>query len=256
MPSKPTIVTIYALAATVVLIAWAGHAFSRGRLLRADADRAAVLAAPVPELRLQGRTLAEVVDSLSKSAGVEIALDVPALRAAGVEADYPMSLVLYDLPLQRMLELMLADINRFSNARWMWEGGRILITTGEVVSNQEVVIRVYDPAGIPDVLMPDGPPPNICFGGAATTGSGGGSAGGGLFGAASSPPTLDAPDRRFNGLCDLISQTVTPEAWRQHGGSASDVQVIDGRLIVTATPAAQREIAALLERLRHAEDEE
>lgn len=61
--------------------------------------------------------------------------------------------------------------------------------------------------------------------------------------------TKDTAEDRAAQLVELISSAVTPDAWRDRGGSLGAMTYFAGTLTVTHTESAHREIAALLDRL-------
>jgi hypothetical protein len=51
-------------------------------------------------------------------------------------------------------------------------------------------------------------------------------------------------------LVRLIEDTVEVDSWKDNGGSAGAIRELSGRLVITQTPAAHRQIIKLLRTLR------
>ncbi len=60
------------------------------------------------------------------------------------------------------------------------------------------------------------------------------------------------PERnsRVQKMIQLIQDTISPDSWRQKGGTGGSIREINGQLVVTQNAAAQRQIRGLLDRLR------
>lgn len=60
------------------------------------------------------------------------------------------------------------------------------------------------------------------------------------------------PERlsRVHSIINLIQDTVSPESWRERGGSVGTINEINGQLVITQNSAAQRQIADLFGKLR------
>jgi hypothetical protein len=69
------------------------------------------------------------------------------------------------------------------------------------------------------------------------------------------PGAADAAQGREDSLLRQISTTVAPDTWRDSGGVVGSMRIANGQLIVTQSPAAQVQIADLLEVLRRIADQ-
>jgi hypothetical protein len=242
------------VAAYAVLTVLAGLAVftDRQATRRFDAEqlrRAAVQSRPIDRLQMEGKTFREAAAELEQIAGVTITLDGPRLMAAGVAPDDPVYLTLFDLPLHRMLELLLDQAGGTTKLAWAWEGDGIVVSTAEELMAKAAVIRAYDLRNIDLTQAPPVSSPTVCFSMPSTSSGRGG--GNGLF-----PRVLVLPDPgerfdpRLHPICDIIRDTVEPAIWRYNGGRGGDLQLVDGRLMVTAPPAVQRQVQTIFGYLR------
>lgn len=247
MLSNRTILACYGL---VALLAGGSYLWDRQTAAgasRLEARKVHLLAMPVAELRLQGRTFREAVQQLSRAGGVPIRLDEKPLKAAGIDGKETLRLTLFDLPLERMLNLLLSDVPNTTQLAWMWQGDAILITTADQAAREPAVIRVYDvrDLDLPATTYDSGPVFDGCFGSPQQPQIG-------LF----SGREISKADARYDDVIKLITTTVAPETWRDAGGTLGSASVADGRLIITQTGENQRQVAHLLDHLRtHGGDE-
>jgi hypothetical protein len=70
------------------------------------------------------------------------------------------------------------------------------------------------------------------------------------MGVASSPPGDERAVISVDELMKLITDTVDPTSWREAGGNAGTIRGLNGMLVVTQTPDAQKRIEDLLKTLR------
>jgi len=139
------------------------------------------------------------------------------------------------------------------------DDGVITISTGEDL-DKNTLTRVYD---IRDLIIdiPDFTnAPNFSLQSTSQQGQGGGGGGGGggssqgLFENADQDRQNQDQGRTRQEMIDeitrLITETVSPESWRDAGGTTGSVRELQGQLIVTQTPENQRSLVNLLQQLR------
>jgi hypothetical protein len=228
------------------LIGIAAFLFLFAPLARAHAPQGAVdaLGNKMPEVKLEGVGFSDAVDFLRDVSGANIHVDWRALEAAGISKDTQVTLHLKDVPLRRVLTLLLADAGGATPLDYYIDEGVIEITTREL-ADHNMITRVFP---IDDLMVdvPDFPSPvNMDLSATATGGSAGGSGGargsqggssGSLFGgntcSAGAEKTLSKAERADQ-IVALIRDTVYPDVWRENGGAAS-IRYFDGKLVVTA----------------------
>lgn len=244
------------LAAGVVLgmssVAWAGPSNQS-----AVANRA--LGTMLPEVKFQGSTLKDCFDFLRDVSGANIHVNWRALEAAGVTGDTQVTVRLREVPLRKVLNVLLSESGAGGTLTYYSSEGVIEITTSEL-ADKEMITRVYP---IEDLVMeiPDFAPSggfSLTEGGSGGGGKGskgGGGKGGGsgsgnsLFGdksgAAGGEKTLTKTERA-EALVKMISETIRPEVWRDAGGPAS-IRYYGGHIVVTAPRSVHEALGGTFE---------
>jgi len=64
------------------------------------------------------------------------------------------------------------------------------------------------------------------------------------------PESDPARESRVQKIIELLQETVSPESWRDRGGSVGSIREINGQLVVTQNSASHQQIRGLLDKLR------
>jgi hypothetical protein len=107
-------------------------------------------------------------------------------------------------------------------------------------------VRVYD---VRDLLVADAQFLNAGGDRGKTLGGGSGS-GAALFSAPATAPARPF-DESTERLKHIITDTISPDTWRDAGGAVGSINDFDGLFVITTTPEIQRQIADLLEMIRN-----
>ena len=226
----------------------------------ADAATQAQLDRKLPELRFDAIPFSDVVDFLRDVTGANIEVRWRTLEAAGIDRNTPVTIRLRDVRFSKALQSILADVGGGTVKIGYTVGeGVVTISTEEELS-KDVLTRVYD---IRDLIIevPDfnqAPTFNLQNQSSNTSGQGGGGGGGqSLFGGGGggSGGSQDSTNQRtrqqlVEDITKLITDTVSPDSWRDAGGTIGSIRELSGQLIVTQTPENQRLLQGLLEQLR------
>ena len=214
-------------------------------MLRQEADSRAGLDVVVDQVDFRQTPLSEAFDALAKKTGTNIVVRWKVLEEAGADRDAPLTLRLNNLPLGRVLTLLCdeASIPQASvTLAWRVDGETVIVTTADERTHYTQV-RLYD---VRDLIeshyayrvktgWKPAPPERAAS----------------LLGAVSSTgvpgdPRVEAVET----LTHLITESVAPDAWRDAGGTIGTIREMDGRFIITATPAMHEDVMRLLELLR------
>ena len=223
-----------------------------------DPEDRAVLAQldrPLPEVNFDGAGFTDVIDFLRDVSGANIFVNWRALENAGVDRNAPVTARLRNIKFSKALTIILDSVSGGSvPLGYTIDDGVITISTGEDL-DRNTITRVYD---IRDLIIdiPDfTEAPDFSLQSTTDQASqGGGGGGGGLF--QNSSDRTGQPDEgrtrqeMIDEITRLITETVSPDSWRDAGGSTGSIRELQGQLIVTQTPENQRQLVALLEQLR------
>lgn len=232
----------------------------------------------LPEVKFQGSPLKDCFDFLRDVSGANIHVNWRALEAAGVTGDTQVNVRLREVPLRKVLNVMLAESGAGGILTYYTSEGVIEITTTEL-ADKEMITRVYP---IDDLIMeiPDfdnAPDFNLTSqsgsggggrggggrgggggggrggrggGGGGYGGGGGGGGGGGLFGGGggggAAKEKTTTKTERAEALVKLVQETIRPEIWREAGGTAS-IRYYNGHLVVTAPRSVHEALGGAFE---------
>jgi hypothetical protein len=223
--------------ATVVIVVAATAA---GLFLRRDPPPCAAeqaLGRVLPEVRFDETPFDQAVAALSRQAGTDILIDVPALQAARVDAAQPVDLRLRNFPLDEVLTHLLGYVSGNTSDPLVHTvfQNRIVITaagnTGtygyaRVYDVRDIVVQLPETVG--ESTGPD------CFGG----GSG-----------AVEPMTRRDQDEE---LLRTILEVTGSDVWDSRNDPSRSTRSLHGRLLIVTSWRGHRAVARLLDQLRHA----
>lgn len=245
------------------------------------------------KLEYSDRPLAEVMESLSRMADVDIYLDPRGLNQEGVSTDTPVSIALNsEISLKSALNLILAPLNLAYTIK-----DEVLMITSEALREGDVYVETYYVADLVIPIPNFVPSNNIGLQGLindalAMTGSGGGGIGAPgpmafangapMPGANGNPNTMaqqfapsggigavptsqsvgpgglgGAASADFDSLIELIQTTVAVDTWAANGGGeGAEIAPFPTNLslVVSQTQSVHEEIADLLDQLRRLQD--
>ena len=151
-----------------------------------------------------------------------------------------MRLRLWEVPLYKALTILLISAGGGdAELDWRYEGGITTVSTKQDLAR--TVLRLYDVRKLIEDMR------RAYWRGPADAEG------------APAPATAPNGDReeevpnRYEldeELIQLITKTVDADSWRDAGGSDGAVRMVSGRMVITHTPRAHKEIERLLARLR------
>ena len=241
---------------------------------REDRATQAQLDRSLPELSFEGVGFGDVVDFLRDVSGANIFVNWKTLEAANIDRTAPVTLKLRNVKFAKALNLILENVSGgATKLGYTIDDGVITISTSDDLANNKLT-RVYD---IRDLIIniPDFTNAPIFdltslsnqnsssggggvggVGGGVGGGGGGGGQSGGLFGQSGQNQQQNqqntGPTRQelVDSIIKLITDTISPDSWRDSGGSVGAIKELQGQLIVTQTPENQKALVNLLEQLR------
>jgi uncharacterized membrane protein YgcG len=245
------------LAATAgVVVGISSHAFAA---TGQQAFASQSLNRQLPEVKFTGSTLKDSFDFLRDVSGANIHVNWRALEAAGVTGDTQVNVRLRDVPLHKVLTVLLNEAG-VGLLTYYTSDGVIEVTTAEL-ADKEMVTKVYP---VDDLIMevPDfDNAPSFSLedsqgsggsggssggsrggggGGGGYGGGGGGGGGGGNSGftfggngGTEQKEKTKTKTERADELVTMIRETIRPDIWREAGGPAS-IRYYNGNLVVTA----------------------
>jgi hypothetical protein len=199
--------------------------------------QARALGLTLPQVNFQGVALSDAFDYIRDVTQANIHVDWKSLEAAGVDKGTVVNIRLRDVPVRKLLNLLLNEAGGQGGALLTYyaDEGVIEITTREVADKQ-MITKVYP---IEDLIVeiPDfvGPDLNITQADTGGGGRGGGGGGQSILQQNSNQNQEKQMTRaeRAQQLIDVIQETIQPEIWQTNGGTAA-IRFFNGSLIVTA----------------------
>lgn len=221
---------------------------------RAEGVVSQQLSTRLPELNFQGVTLADAIDFMRDVSGANITVNWKALEGAGIARDAQINLHLNGITLRKAMEMVLTEASGGDTLSYVVDQGVIEITTRDLADHM-MVTRVYP---VEDLIMeiPDfTDAPQFSLDASQNQGNtgGGGSSTGGvsqggvsnqLFtgtGVTGNTLPVKTKEQRAQDLVQLIEAVVSPDIWKDNGGTAS-IRYYNGMLVVTAPRAVQEAI--------------
>lgn len=200
-------------------------------------------------------TFAEAVDWLGDRdrtgapTHMNIVLDLAALEIAGVDEDSDVRLTLRNVPLARVLQLLLGQLAPDDRLAYVVDENVLRITTRDRL-DREMLVRTYDVSSILR-SVPDFTGPAIRM---EMAGYSGGSSRGTsttVNGATLDDPGEDTAADRAQRLADLVAAietAVEPASWASRGGEGT-IAAVGPTLVVRNSAANHEIIAGLLSQL-------
>ena len=214
-------------------------------LLRAEAAAAAGLDRIIDDVDFRQTPFKDALESLRSKSGTNIVVRWHTLEQAGVDSTASTTLRVIKLPLGRVLSLLCDDVSAQAGVAldWSVDGETVIVTTADE-HGRYTQVRMYDVRDLIEAhyayRVKTGWKPAPPAGGAS------------LLGAVSSANVVAGDPRAeaVETLTHLIFENVAPDAWRDAGGTIGTIREMDGRLIITATPAMHEDAVRLLQLLR------
>jgi hypothetical protein len=219
----------------------------RPPLLRDEAAAAghAGLDVIIDQVDFRQTPLREAFDVLAKKSGTNIIVRWQVLEEAGADRDAPLTLRLNNLPLGRVLTLLCDEAstpNASLKLDWRINGETVVVTIADEHAPYTQV-RMYDVRDLIEshyayrvkTAWQPAPPERAASLMAVVSSTG-----------VAGDPRAEAVET----MTHLIFENVAPDAWRDAGGTIGTVREIDGRFVITATPAMHEDVVRLLELLR------
>jgi hypothetical protein len=192
----------------------------------------------ISELRLDGVPLDDALRTLAEKTKANISVHWEGLADAGVQRTTPVRLHVWDVNLGQALSILLAAACPPGIDREGQPAPRLGFTTTENVVTVSAASPftltttvVYNVRDLIEMHLDSSiePPPD---------------------------PQRQVSSRRdeaVEALCKTLSKGVAPDSWRQSGGAIGSCAYFGGLLVIRQTPENQREVAALLQRMRDAD---
>ncbi|MFK7883267.1 MAG: hypothetical protein AB8F26_03670 [Phycisphaerales bacterium] len=232
---------------------WPAISFRRGEPLEfaeSEADRAVLTALRETRLPvdLNENAFEDVIAFIGNTTRLDIDVDWESLADIGVDPDSPITLRLREVPLETLLDRVVAKVSDPTlPAGWAIQDGIITVASDEVL-RRNTALEIYD---IRDLLfrVPNyDNAPQFDLGSALQSGQGGG--GSSPFqGGQDDDDDVDLEDR-VQEIVDLIQANIDPDGWVDLGGNTSSITQLNGNFVITTTSRNHRSIIGLLTKLR------
>ncbi|MCY2954283.1 MAG: hypothetical protein NTU53_20305 [Planctomycetota bacterium] len=214
----------------------------------------------IPAISFTNVPLRDAIDFLREISGVNVQVHWKALEQAGVTPDTMVNMRLRQVPLRKVLTLLLTEVAGGPTLTYYIDDGVIEVTTREMADGQ-MFTKVYWVQDLlaepPEFVVPDfmlGNEGGGGNGGGRTRGAGGngdagryrsegGANGNGnnLFPAGGNTSNRDK-NAKAKELVDMIKEIVQPKVWKDTSGGKASIQWFNGSLVVTASRSVHEEI--------------
>jgi hypothetical protein len=194
----------------------------------------------LPDVNFQGVALSDAFEYVRDVTNINLHVDWKSLEAAGVDKGAPVNIRLRNVPIRKLLGLLLNEAGGQGGALLtFYADENIVEVTTREVADKLMITRVYP---IEDLIVeiPDfaGPSLNITENNQGSGGRGGGGGGGGgiLNGQGGNRDQNEKQltrAERAQQLIEVIQETIQPDIWQANGGTAA-IRFFNGSLIVTA----------------------
>lgn len=208
-----------------------------------DAERK--LAEVLPEVRFDDVPLEEAFEQLAESAKANLVVDWAALEGAGVDRGTLVRLHVWDLPLSRVIAVMLAAAADDGGALLGVRAGDgvVRITTRAALATSGVVTRAYDVRRLVEAILADRRRQMETASRAASRPADG------------NDDYADEGmtwEEAIESISTFIKEDVDPDSWRDNGGEVGAVREFGGRLFIRQTPEGHRGVEETLKVLNDA----
>jgi beta-lactamase regulating signal transducer with metallopeptidase domain len=183
-----------------------------------QAEMIAKLQERIPEVDFSKKPLSDAIDYVRDVTNTNLVLNTKALEAAGLKANTSVTLRLKNSTMAQVLH-QIASIAGGGNVAldYAIDNNALIFTTAEDASRY-VITRAYN---VDDLVS------------SATT----------------QPGSAGTQNARGD-LCKVISDNITPDAWRDAGGTVSAISTFGNTLIISAPVTTHLEVDALLGEVR------
>lgn len=181
------------------------------------------------EVRFDRMPLEKAIATLAAQSHANLTVDWKSLGAISVKRDTPITLHLFDLPLNKVLPLTLEQASDDEKAQLGFEVDDHGIA--HIAAAQDLtggLIRIYDVASLLEV-----PPAAATQPVPAPNGQG--------------PYPGSTRQEKVDELVRLIETTVDANSWRDNGGQTGAIREFAGNLVISQTRRNQQRIALLLD---------
>ena len=191
--------------------------------------------------------LEKVLNSFRDNMNANIFVNWPALQAAGVDRNTPVSLNLKDVPYRKVLSTILQQVSKVKPLDYTIDEGIITISTKDDLSSQKYqLVKVFD---IRDLLAHPPIPGSILPRPSSSRRINSGTASGnGIF--SSDTPADEKRTAQAKEIIDAIQSKVAPETWRDKGGKIGSIRELNSQLIVSQIEDNQLKVYNFLQQLR------
>lgn len=172
----------------------------------------------LPEVSLDKVPLGDVIDFLRDVTGANVFVNWKALEDARIDRNTPVTVRLRDVTFAKALDGVLKSVGgRATKLGYTIDDGVISISTADDLA-RNTFTRVYD---VRDLMR---------------------AAGGG--------DTKQADAEREAAVVKLLTDTIDPASWREHGGELGSARYLNGQLIVTQSEDNHKAVVNLLRQTR------
>jgi type II secretory pathway component GspD/PulD (secretin) len=231
--SRPICLTAWLLAATLAQASppQSGEAQPTPKPAVSESKIEQVIKRPIT-LSFQDAPLSAVLDDLHTTQGINIVLDLPALKEDAIDRESPVSIRLEEVSLRSALNLIL----RQCQLTWVIKDDVVVVTT-EKYAHGKLKQVAYQVA---DLVVPvNRSPVVLAFGDVVKV----------------ERPTATKPATTENELIRLITSTIAPRSWAEMGGPGTiDYHPLTMSLVVNQSADIQEQVADLLAALQRLQD--
>ena len=169
---------------------------------------------------------------------MNIVIEWIVMEGEGVDREAPISLELKNVPLYKVLDLVLKQAGSDVPLGYQGTDNILTISLEEVLNEpKNFVIRTYHVADLIRLYISFDEAPSIRLSNLQQQTSGGGAAGSNLFSDDDDDEEAGDLDERVQKVIDMIVETVEPQSWTQNGGqgiatSLNDVIIVNNSISV------------------------
>ncbi|UCG32396.1 MAG: hypothetical protein JSU68_12110 [Phycisphaerales bacterium] len=159
---------------------------------------------------------------------VNIVVEWNVMEGLGVDREMPITLELKNVPLSKVLQLVLKQAGVDVPLGYRGEENILTITLEEELNApRNFVIRTYQVTDLVRTFINFDNPPSIRLSNLQQTTSGGGAASSNLFADDDDDEQDEELEERVQAIIDMLVETIEPETWSQNGGQGTATAVRD-----------------------------